>query len=317
MERQAKISEATDTAPLCSVIIPHYNDKEGLSACLAALTGQNFPPEKLEIIVIDDCSREDYSDFFRSNFPSAGFYRQPVNRGPGAARNRGIALARGKFLLFTDSDVCPGPSWLGTMMQGFAAGADILCGPVLHGPGLLERLTALTAFGEYLEDQDRFLGHCPTCNFAVRASVMQDFLFDEEVRFAGEDMVLSTRLAAAGYTIRYLGEAWVVHKPRLTVASCARRAFLYGIGFRDSRMRCAALSGFWLHKYLRAASALPLFLIRSAIDIVRLMKHRKRLGLTFMNLPLFVLGIIGTRLCYATGVFWSYTASFLPKRRTP
>ena len=297
-----------DPLPFYSVIIPHYNDKEGLSECLSALAQQDFPQEKYEVIVIDDCSAEDYTDYFQSHFPFAGFYRQPTNKGPAAARNRGISLAQGTYLVFTDSDVCPGPSWLSTFTEGFSSGTDILCGPVFHGPNILERLTALTACGEYLENNDGFRNHCPGGNFAVKASVIEGFFFDEDVEFAGEDTLLSTRLAASGHTIRYLAAAWVIHKPKISITSYARRAFRYGIGFRGSRMRCPFLSGYWLHKYLRCVSGLPLFFIRTGIDLRRLAMHRKLLQINLLNLPVFVLGVLATRLFYATGVFWSYFA---------
>ena len=81
--------------------------------------------------------------------------------------------------MFTDSDASPGPAWLTSLVDGFSAGYDILCGPVWHGPAMLERLTALTAFGEYSIDRDGFRNHCPTVNFAVRTSLMKDFRFDE------------------------------------------------------------------------------------------------------------------------------------------
>ena len=39
-----------------SVIVPHYNDLEGLEICLAALARQSFPAEQIEIVVADNAS---------------------------------------------------------------------------------------------------------------------------------------------------------------------------------------------------------------------------------------------------------------------
>jgi glycosyltransferase involved in cell wall biosynthesis len=310
-----KVEQRSQPSPLCSVIIPYYNDKEGLISCLTALAQQDLPREYYEVIVIDDCSADDDGDFFRSRFSFAAFHRQTANLGPAAARNRGIGLARGRYLVFTDSDACPGPSWLSTLVAGFSDGSEMICGPVRHGPGLLERLTALTAFGEYLDDRDGFRLHCPTVNFAVEASVLQGILFDEGLSYAGEDLLLSTRLTAAGRTIRYLAAAWVLHRPKLSVASSARRAFRYGIGFRDSRLRCPALAGYRLHQSLGAASGLVLFFIRTALDLGRLAKKRKLLQVNLLNLPVLLAGIVGTRVCYAAGVFWSYVKCFPSRQR--
>src|SRR5690606_20126064 len=43
--------------PACSIIIPVYNDAEGLRRCLEALARQSFPIDKAEVIVVDNGSR--------------------------------------------------------------------------------------------------------------------------------------------------------------------------------------------------------------------------------------------------------------------
>jgi len=292
--------------PLFSVVIPHYNDIEGLEGCLKGLSQQDFPADKFEVIVVDDCSTVAVEQLLGVGFPDVCVFRQPVNMGPGAARNRGRALAKGKFLAFIDSDACPGNSWLTSYAGELAKGRDIVCGPVWHGTTMLARLTALSAFGEYMDDEDGWRPHCPSVNFCIAATVMQKFSYDDTLGFAGEDVLFSTQLTMAGFKIRYLASAGVWHRPRLTLRNFQRRAFLYGVGFRASRSRCPALSGYRLHQYLRAGSALPLFLVRVGLDMARLWRLRKRLGLTATNGLLFAGGILWARMIYASGVVWGY-----------
>ena len=71
----------------------------------------------LELIVVDDASNEDIEGLVAGiGDGRVRYIRRPVNGGAGAARNTGIAAARGKFIAFQDSDDLwlPGssrPSW--------------------------------------------------------------------------------------------------------------------------------------------------------------------------------------------------------------
>lgn len=290
---------------LFSIIIPYYNDAEGLFACLQGIQRQegNLP---FEVIVVDDCSDLDITREVGKQYPQVIFQRLSRNRGPGAARNRGISLARGTFLAFIDSDAVPNPSWLTCLTAEFNRGAKIVCGPVRHEDSFWARMTALTAFGEYLDDRDGYREHCPSANYAIAARTMSSFSYDETIPFAGEDVLLSTQFIMAGLRIRYLSAAWVQHNPSLSVSKYFRRAFVYGLGFRSSRVRCKNLAGYPLHKYLRAFSALPLFIIRSALDCLRLVKLRKKLPVGWWEFPAFVGGIICTRVIYAMGAAMGY-----------
>lgn len=288
-----------------SIIIPHYNDPEGLASCLAGIYQQSGE-YSFEVIVIDDCSDTDISDKIRQQYPQVIFKRLNQNGGPGAARNRGVALAKGRYLAFVDSDAVPGPQWLASLAVELDKGAKIICGPVWHGNSVLERLTALTAFGEYLDNENGYRKHCPSVNYAVESSILKKNSYDETIKFAGEDMVLSTKLVTAGYVINYSKDVWVRHAPQLSPAKFSRRAFLYGKGFKESRERCRQLSGYGLHRYLGPLSAFVLFFARVLIDMNRLVKHRKILIRTPRDLIIFPLGILWTRIYYAAGVFLSY-----------
>lgn len=291
---------------LFSVVIPHYNDMDGLMGCLNGLHKQDFPAEQYEILVVDDCSPLEIDHVVGDAYPKVRIVRQSTNMGPGAARNRGVEVAQGKFLAFIDSDACPGSSWLSSYAKELAKGRDIICGPVWHETTMLAHLTALTAFGEYMDDKDGWRRHCPSVNFVISASLMKQFSYDDTLGFAGEDVILSTQLTLAGYKIRYLASAWVWHRPNLSLRNFQRRAFLYGVGFRASRARCPDLAGYRLHYYLKASSAFPLFFIRVGLDLVRLWRLRTKLGLNAANFLFFAGGIFWTRLIYGLGVVWGY-----------
>ena len=87
--------------PLVSVIIPTYNSGHFVSAAIQSALAQTYQP--LEVIVVDDGSTDDTKERISAWEGSIHYVRQP-NRGPAAARNRGITLARGDLIAFLDAD---------------------------------------------------------------------------------------------------------------------------------------------------------------------------------------------------------------------
>jgi glycosyltransferase involved in cell wall biosynthesis len=88
--------------PTVSIVIPLYNKKKFIKRALASALEQTFAP--LEIIVVDDGSTDGSPDSVLAfNDPKISLVRQE-NLGPGAARNTGLSLARGKYVAFLDAD---------------------------------------------------------------------------------------------------------------------------------------------------------------------------------------------------------------------
>lgn len=89
---------------MVSVIIPVYNTEPFLDECLESVTGQTYG--ELEIIVINDGSTDGSGDVCKrwEKKDSRICYVEKENQGQGAARNLGIALATGDYIIFVDSD---------------------------------------------------------------------------------------------------------------------------------------------------------------------------------------------------------------------
>lgn len=88
---------------LVSVVIPAYNCARFISQTLDSALAQDVP---LEIIVIDDCSKDDLDQVMESykTNPQIIYLKNEVNMGVSATRNRGVAQARGKYVAFLDAD---------------------------------------------------------------------------------------------------------------------------------------------------------------------------------------------------------------------
>jgi glycosyltransferase involved in cell wall biosynthesis len=120
--------------PAVSVIIPARDASSTLERTLAALRGQTLR-EEFEVIVVDDGSADDTPELLRRHADLVRVVRNETGRGPGAARNRGVELARAPVLAFTDADCFPTPTWLERGMEHIAS-ADLVQGRVDPDPGV-------------------------------------------------------------------------------------------------------------------------------------------------------------------------------------
>ncbi len=107
-------------APLVSVVLPVYNVECYLRQCLDSIVGQTL--KELEIICVDDGSTDGSPDILREYAEKDARIHilHQNNQTLGPARNNGMKLARGKYLVFLDSDDFFAPD----MLEAMAARAE-------------------------------------------------------------------------------------------------------------------------------------------------------------------------------------------------
>lgn len=89
-----------------SIIIPVYNTESFIKNCIESCISQNLSQDEFEIIVIDDGSTDKSISIVKSfqNIYSNIVVIQKENGGVSSARNTGISIAKGEYILFVDSD---------------------------------------------------------------------------------------------------------------------------------------------------------------------------------------------------------------------
>jgi cellulose synthase/poly-beta-1,6-N-acetylglucosamine synthase-like glycosyltransferase len=106
-----------DHLPSVSVIVPVRNGERTLDPCLRSLVAQDYPPERHEILVVENASTDGTAHII-DRYPVRHLHEQ--HRGVSNARNRGIAEARGEIVAFIDGDCVAGTDWLRKLVQPFA-----------------------------------------------------------------------------------------------------------------------------------------------------------------------------------------------------
>ena len=109
--------------PVVSVVIAVYNMAEHLETCLHSIWEQSIGVEHLEVIAVDDGSTDaslDLLDAWAATHPELLVVRGPRTGAPGAPRNHGIDLSRGRYVFFADPD---GNGWALQELPDWSAGA--------------------------------------------------------------------------------------------------------------------------------------------------------------------------------------------------
>lgn len=220
----------SQTPPRISVLIPVYRDWPRLRLCLEALARQTWPREDFEIIAINNDVAPPPADFALP--PGVRLLHEPRGHSY-AARNAGLALARGEVLAFTDADCQPEPDWLAA---GWAAlqpedvhlvGGRI--GILIEQPGLVADYDRVFAF-----PQERYVsqGTSVTANLLVKRAVFEAIgPFNADLQSSG-DFELCRRAGQAGYRLVYSAEAAVLHPARESVSALLRKNRRVAGGFR-------------------------------------------------------------------------------------
>lgn len=221
-----------------SVIIPTFERPRHLAQCLRSLAAIDWPGDDIEVIVVDDGGTAALGDSVgRSGDDIAVTLVRQRNAGPGAARNRGAALARGTYLAFTDDDCRPRPGWLRALWSAMARGADMAGGPTVNivddsAWSRTSQLIVEAAYG-YHNDGTGGTTFLASNNMAVAAHRFRDIGgFDPRFRPASEDRDLCDRWLAAGYSIEFAPGAVVDHASDLDLPRFCRQHFNYGRGAR-------------------------------------------------------------------------------------
>lgn len=234
--------------PEVSVIVPVRDGAASLPGLLASLRRQTLAPERFEVVVVDNASRDGSGEVARR--AGATVVEEP-RPGRARTRNRGAGAARGELLAFCDADCVADPGWLEALTACLRA-APLAAGEVRlttgAPPNRIERLESLWRF-----QQERWVregGWAASANLAARREAFEAIGgFDPAYRHIGEDVDLCLRARRAGFELGWCPDAVVEHPAEARLGPVLRRAFLHGFSSTQLRRRLAGGAGrrYWPH----------------------------------------------------------------------
>ena len=246
-----------------SVVVPVFNAAATLPALLSGLRSQL--PNALgptEFLLVDNGSTDSSRELVeRSGLPNLSALREP-KRGPSAARNRGLAAARGDVVALLDADCVPTRSWLRALVEPFGdQGVVIVAGGLASYPPRTGAQRFAARYG--LNDATRALNNAPlpfanTRNMAVRRRAAEAVGgWPEELTF-GEDVEFSYRLRKRfGCEIVFREAALCFHQDRESDDDLLKQAYSYGRGtavlYRRHSAEVAWTMNHRLHRRRRSA----------------------------------------------------------------
>lgn len=201
--------------PDVSIIMANYNAARYLPAAIGSVRHQSL--QSWELIVVDDASTDDSVAIVQRaslDDPRIRIAVQKANRGPAAARNRGLEMASGRWIAIVDSDDLLHRQRLEILVRraeadGAAIAADnlmVFSDASPPRPFLAERFAHTARWIDLAEfvDSNCLYARSPDLGYLkplIRADSIRDLRYDETLRI-GEDYNFLARLMARGRRLR-------------------------------------------------------------------------------------------------------------------
>ncbi|MEE9613405.1 MAG: glycosyltransferase [Thermodesulfobacteriota bacterium] len=216
-----------DEFPMVSVIIPVYNDLKRLEICLDALQVQSYPKDRYEVVVVDNGSERDIEGALKK-YEMVRFGRED-KRGSYAARNRGLDMAGGELIAFTDSDCIPAEEWMEKGVKAFLAvpGCGLVAGGIEFFFSDPENPTAVELYDSIVHlKQKNYVEngrYGATANvFTSRKVIDAVGPFNDRLK-SGGDSEWGKRVFSHGYKVAYADDARVFHPARRSFGQIRRK----------------------------------------------------------------------------------------------
>ncbi len=169
---------------LVSVIVPVFNEEEGLGRCIQSIIGQDYT--NLDIIIVDDCSTDRSSAIIKdyaSKDPRIRFCRHDVNKGLVKTRLTGISSMKGVCAVFVDADDYIDDHWISKLYECLVSSkADIVFGDFVQEKQGISQ--------EFNEDPIR------DSDFCYEGKEMLDVFMDQAGSFYGWHVVWNKMYSA-------------------------------------------------------------------------------------------------------------------------
>ena len=158
--------------PFVSIVIPAYNAASTIGQTIEACRNQDYPSDKIEIIVVDDGSKDNTKE---AALRFGIKYISQKKTGPASARNSGWRNSKGGAICFTDADCIPEPDWVSKLVRhyGVSAIGAVAGSYSVHGsPYLLDKFVHYEIRDRHLR-MPEFINSFGTYNVMIKRHVLE------------------------------------------------------------------------------------------------------------------------------------------------
>ena len=230
-------------------LIAAYNRRDVLLDTLRQVRRCGLPAETFETILVDNASTDGTADAVAAALPEVIVLREKVNRGA-CAKNAGLPITRGRYVVFLDDDSYPRPGSVARMIRHFEANPSL--GAAVFDVQLPDGSRECSAYPNV------FIG----CGTGFRRRALQQVGgLPEDFFMQAEEYDLSLRLLAAGWDVRRFDDLHVAHlktptarkSTRTTRLDVRNNLTLIGRYFPDRWVMPFAVD--WANRYAMLAAA--------------------------------------------------------------
>lgn len=278
-----------------SIIIPNFNGKKWLKKCLTTLSHQTY--SDIEIIVVDNGSTDDSTQFIKDKFPKVRIIFNKKNLGFAKANNQGIKSSIGKYILLINSDTWVEKDLVTTFLNFYKKNDYSVVSAierkydnkisVAYNPTI--DITGSHVYLYPIRKKEKLFYFAGVCLFFSKEIYLTTKGLDNDFFMYFEDTDWFWRLALLNKKISYVNDAFVYHKGAGGAG--------YGIRYNTFLWRNQNILQMLIKNYSvpMLLVSLPLYFTQNLVEI------------------LFFLLILKPKIAYSYLEGWWFNFKYLPR----
>jgi len=214
--------------PKVTISIINLDGEGYLPECLKSIGSLNYPTEKIEIIIVDNGSKDNSVSLIENSFPGVKIIRNQSNLGFAKANNQAAEASEGEYIAFLNNDTKVDPDWLIELIRPVYGSSEIICsgskvlsfdgksidfaGGMINFEGKGFQIDYGVSVEKDIHNIERYL---PFVNGGAMLVKKEVFIksggFDEDFFAYYEDVDLGWRLWVLGYKVVFAPKSVVYH----------------------------------------------------------------------------------------------------------
>jgi len=275
--------------PRISVVIVNFNGKRHLEECLESLSNVDYPRDKLEIIVVDNGSKDGSVESVMAKFPHVRIVRLKKNLGFCIPNNIGALLASGDYVFFLNNDTVverPTLKELAKAIQKYDDSVVAFAPKILYYDNrkiinVAGATLSIIGFGFYIGDGDidseaysneKYVGFaCGAAALVKRDVFLRLGGFDPEYFASAEEAELGYKIWLSGKKVVYVPSARVYHKVSATFGKRGPTPLKVYLQTRNRLLN--------MFKFIKSYRLLLGFLLSIGLDLERFIRYIMQKGI--------------------------------------